>query len=143
MDKIGIAYLDVKKIEAIYENEKRFVFCLLEGRLDPVKVSGLDRYGCPSPTKDEIAELVIKAKSSIPLEDFLLEELDLTIEEWEISFRTQNILKALIKEGDIKTVKDLIELGERGLLRLEGLGRKTLNELKLIFENKYNIKLNQ
>lgn len=56
------------------------------------------------------------------------EQLDLSIDELELSVRSYNCLK----NADIHTIRDLVQHTEREMLATKNFGRKSLNELKEI-----------
>ena len=56
----------------------------------------------------------------------LLEQLNRSVEELELSVRSYNCLK----NADIKLIGDLVTKSETEMLKTKNFGRKSLNEIK-------------
>lgn len=82
-----------------------------------------------------------EAKAPIPTSQ-LEEKLDKSIEELELSVRSFNCLEA----AGIKTIRDLVQLGESDMLKYRNFGRKSLTEIKNILHEmglSFNMKLDE
>ena len=135
MDKIGTLYIDVDRIDAVFLDLDNEVKCLIKGRIEAV-ILGHGRWELR-----EVVDKIRKIKSCVSNEDRLQEEIELAMDEWEVCVRTQNVLKTLVPEFNLKTVQDLINLGQRKLLATPHFGRKSLNELMEVIEDKYDIRI--
>jgi len=70
-------------------------------------------------------------ESSPAFKEFKKEPKDILIEELELSARTKNVL---LKNG-IKTLAGLLRYKEESLKKLEGMGEKSLEEIKKVLKN--------
>ncbi len=71
-------------------------------------------------------QVVPEAQVTETIDSALLDNLERTIDELELSVRSYNCLKS----AGIQTVRDLVQKTEAELLKTKNFGRKSLNEIK-------------
>ena len=64
-----------------------------------------------------------------------------SIREMELSLRTQKHLYALVKDRNLSTLGDLVEIKESDVLKIPNFGRKSLDELNYELEKHFRLKL--
>jgi len=142
MKSIGDVYLDPLTVQALFvernHEDHNKIMAFIHGRQEAICIKE-DRRG--NTALREIAEQIKKATSYITDSEWLEEELIEAMQEWWLSARTENVLNVLIEELELKTVNDLIQVGQQRLLATPNFGRKSLNELKELFEIKYDKKI--
>jgi DNA-directed RNA polymerase subunit alpha len=82
----------------------------------------------------KITEVVEEEEEESPeeaIDEALLEKLKMPISELELSVRSANCLK----EANIKTIGELVQLTEQELLQHRNFGKKSLNELVEILKS--------
>jgi hypothetical protein len=73
----------------------------------------------------------VKSESEEPKQKDLAEIFNTSVEELNISVRGYNCLK----NADIQTVRDLVQISEAQYLHIKNTGRKSLNELKELLKD--------
>ena len=139
MIRIGNVYMDVNLIECVYYDKATDeIKVYIRNRIEPLVA--LKNHSSSYYNLDNLVEKITKAKCGFSKDDYLDEELDIAMDEWEVPVRTQNCLKYLFNEEGIKTIGDLVNCGQKKLLSYPNLGRKTFNELKFILMEKYGLR---
>jgi len=103
--------------------------CLIAGKLIPVGTGfpGAEGYFLRVPYEEDSGQ---GPPSLDSLSDEAIAYLNKSTAEFELSFSVANVLK----ENDIKTVRELVTKTEADMLKYVGFGRKCLRELKKILE---------
>jgi DNA-directed RNA polymerase subunit alpha len=79
-----------------------------------------------------VEEETVAAEAATEVErDSILEHLNRSVDELELSVRSYNCLK----NADIKTIGELVQKTEAEMLKTKNFGRKSLNEIKEILGN--------
>ena len=73
------------------------------------------------------------------IEELLDKGLEISVEELELSVRSANCFQ----NAGIENVYQILKMSEWDALRMKNFGRKNLNEVRDLFEEKYGLKVFQ